>query len=65
MHNLLLLIAVPSSVGRYSTTALSPFFYILAGDWAILIAGVIGGTAALFLQLAQKASQVDKQDGKS
>ena len=42
--------------------ALSPFIYILAGDWAILIAGLIGGTAAISLQRAQKALQADKQD---
>ncbi|MDP7375403.1 MAG: hypothetical protein QF420_02455, partial [Alphaproteobacteria bacterium] len=45
--------------------ALSPFIYIIASDWAILIAGFIGGTAALLVQRAQKAWQVKKQEGAS
>ena len=40
---------------------LSPFIYIFVGDWAILIAGFIGGTAALFIHRAQQARQVGRQ----
>ena len=68
LYILLLLANAQQKINRLAGlfgAALSPFIYILAADWAILIAGFTGGTAALFIQLAQKASQVDKQDGKS
>ena len=68
LYILLLLANAQQKINRLAGlfgAVLSPFIYILAGDWAILIAGFIGGTAALFVQRAQKAWQVDKQDGKS
>ena len=65
LYILLLLANAQQRVNRLAGlfgAALSPFIYILAGDWSILIAGFIGGTAAIFVQRAQKAWQIDKQE---
>ena len=45
--------------------ALSPLIYIIAGDWAILIAGFIGGTAALFVLRAKQARKAGKKKDES
>ena len=68
LYILLLLANAQQKINRLAGlfgATLSPFIYILAGDWSILIAGLIGGTAALFVQRAQKALQTDNQEGAS
>ena len=68
LYILLLLANAQQKINRLAGlfgAALSPFIYVLAGDWSILIAGFIGGTAALFVQRAQKALQTDKKEGAS
>ena len=67
LYILLLLANAQQTINRLAGlfgAALSPFIYIFAGDWAILIAGFIGGTAALFVQCALKVWQPNKQEGK-
>jgi len=66
LYILLLLANAQQTINRLAGlfgAALSPFIYIFAGDWAILIAGFIGGTATLFVQRVLKARQPDEQEG--
>ena len=53
LYILLLLVNARQTINRlagFFGAALSPFLYILVGDWAILVAGFAGGTAALLVQ---------------
>ena len=68
LYILLLLANAQHKINRLAGlfgAALSPFIYIVVGDWAILIAGFIGGTAALFVQHALQSRQTDNQEGSS
>ena len=68
LYILLLLANAQQKINRMAGlfgAALSPFIYIFAGDWAILIAGFIGGTAALFVQRAQQPQKPSRQKGAS
>ena len=68
LYILLLLANAQQKINRIAGlfgAALSPFIYIFASDWAILIAGFIGGTAALFVQRAQQSQKPSKQKGAS
>ena len=63
LYILLLLTNAQQTINRLAGlfgAALSPFIYIFAGDWAILISGFLGGTTALFFQSALKARQASK-----
>ena len=67
LYILLLLANARQTINRLAGlfgAALSPFIYIFAGDWAVLVAGFIGGTAALFVQWAFKVRQPGKKEGK-
>ena len=55
--------ARPSTAWRIFGAALSPFIYMIVGDWAILIAGCVGGTAALLVQQARKTSSAAEKAG--
>jgi predicted branched-subunit amino acid permease len=68
LYILLLLANARQTINRlagFFGAALSPFIYLYAGDWAILIAGIIGGTAALIVQRAHEASLKPKSGGPS
>ena len=67
LYILLLLANAQQTINRlagFFGIALSPFIYIFVGDWAILIAGFIGGTATMFVQWVLKVLQPGKQEGK-
>ena len=56
LYILLLLVNARQTINRlagFFGAALSPFIYMLVGDWAILVAGCVGGTAALLIQRAR------------
>ena len=52
-----------NKLAAFFGAALSPFIYLFAGDWAILVAGFIGGTAALFVQRMRSAQSEKKSVG--
>ena len=67
LYILLLLVNVRQTINRlagFFGAALSPFIYIFAGDWAILIAGFAGGTAALLVQRARRPYPDSKNVGR-
>ena len=58
IYILLLLMNAQQSVNRMAAAfggAICPFLYLAAGDWAILISGLIGGSAAIALFQLRKA----------
>ena len=58
LYILLLLVNARQTINRlagFFGAALSPFIYMVVGDWAILVAGCVGGTAALLIQQARKS----------
>ena len=66
LYILLLLVNARQTINRlagFFGAALSPFIYMIVGDWAILIAGCVGGTAALLVQQARKTSSVAEKAG--
>ena len=67
LYILLLLVNARQTINRlagFFGAALSPFIYIFAGDWAILIAGLAGGTAALLVQRARRPDPDPEKAGR-
>ncbi len=57
IYILLLLMNAQQTLNRLAAVlggAACPFLYVIAGDWAILLSGIIGGSAALILFYLRK-----------
>ena len=67
IYILLLLMNAQQTVNRMAAAlggAVCPFLYLVAGDWAILLSGIIGGTAALALfQWRRKLARNEVKNG--